>query len=141
MSNQIDKCWPPRTKFSTHPCVRNKNIRQSTAPTGCSKSAQIGCSQFLRSTAVSAGPVSIQRNDPPCLPPVRRMYRSTSRPVPLGRAFLRHSHRRLEQLAREIFQPPSNFACPLRFKGNQLKAETGSGSNPSPSKCKILHFS
>ena len=76
------KCWPPRTKFSTHPCVRNKNIRQSTAPTGCSKSAQIGCSQFLRSTAVSAGPVSIQRNDPPCLPPVRRMNRSASRSAP-----------------------------------------------------------
>ena len=30
VSNQINKCWPPRTKFSTHPCVRNKDIRQKS---------------------------------------------------------------------------------------------------------------
>lgn len=55
--------------------------------------------QILTSIAVSARPVSIQHDDPPCLPPVRIMYRSASRPVPLGRAFLRHLIRYF------VFQP------------------------------------
>ena len=38
--------------------------------------------QGLRSTAVSAGLISIHHDDPPCLPPVRRMNRSASRPAP-----------------------------------------------------------
>ena len=30
VSHQINKCWPLRSKFSTHPCVRNKNIHESS---------------------------------------------------------------------------------------------------------------